>query len=138
MTTLNEARVAVVDRFLASITGIPASRVVLQNEDEKFTDGSDAAWMRLSVLHQTRGQETLGKSGNRKYRSFAQVVVQVYTLIDTGLQSGDTLATEAKDIFEGVNFGGLAFNNGMVRESGPGGKWYMHIAEIDFDYEEIK
>ena len=138
MTTSNEALEAVQTRFLTSYTGVPNSRIVFQNEDEKFSDNSTASWIRLSVLDQTRTAETLGKVGNRKYRTGAQVFVQVYTETNIGVKIGDTLAKEALDLFEGVSFSGLDFNNGIARRSGADGKWYQHIVEIDFNYEEIK
>lgn len=138
MTTSNQASEAILARWQASYTGIPFTRIVLQNEKENFTKGTTAAWARLTILEQTRGQETLGKVGNRKYRTTGQVFVQIFTAVNSGVQAGDVLAKEALDLFEGVSFSGLDFNNGIARRSGPDGKWYQHIVEADFDYEEIK
>lgn len=138
MTTPNQASVAIVDRFLANFAGVPNARVVLQNEDESFSDNSEDPWIRLSILDQVRNQETLGKITNRKYRGGGQVFVQVYTKVNIGVQIGDTLAKEALDLFEGVSFSGVDCNNGLARRSGPSGKWYQHIVEVEFDYEEIK
>ena len=138
MTTPNEAADAILTRFLDNYTGIANSRIVMQNEDEEFKDNTTTSWARLSVLDQVRGQETLGKSGNRKYRATGQLFVQVYTATNIGVKVGDDLAKEALDLFEGVSFSGLDFNNGIVRRSGPDGKWYQHVVEVNFDYEEIK
>lgn len=138
MTTPNEALEAIQTLFLANYTGVANARIVLQNEDEKFSENSTDPWIRLSVLDQTRSQETLGKIGNRKYRPGAQVFVQVFTKTNIGVKTGDTLAKEALDLFEGLSFSALDFNNGIARRSGADGKWYQHVVEIDFDYEEIK
>lgn len=138
MTTPNEAADAIINRFLDNYTGVANSRIVLQNEDEDFKDNTVTPWIRLTILDQVRGQETMGKSGNRKYRGTGQLFVQVYTATDIGVKTGDDLAKEALDLFEGVSFSALDFNNGIARRSGPDGKWYQHVVEVDFDYEEIK
>ena len=134
MTTLNEAREAVYSRFVAQ-WGVTTP---VAFDDEDFEEPADSPWVRLTVRSVSRGQETLGRPGNRKFRSAAAVFVQVYTRTNTGVKQGDTLATQAKDIFEATSFGGLDFNDGVVRETGPAGKWYQHVAEVAFDYEEIK
>lgn len=136
MTTLNFARDAVYERFLANFTGVAASRIAFENED--FDEPETGDWVRLSVKHMPRTQDTLGGLGNRKFLSHAVVFVQVYTGTNTGVKQGDTLATEARDIFEAVSFSGLDFLAGDVREVGPDGRWFIHLAEVPFSYEEIK
>lgn len=136
MTTLSQAREAVYARFVANYTGVAADRIAFDNE--KFEEPVAGDWVRLTVRSGPRGQDTLGRVGNRRYRSSARALVQVYTPTNTGTKQGDALATEARDVFEGTSFSGLDFTDGQVRESGPGGRWYQHIADIEFDYDEIK
>ena len=112
------------------------TRIAFDNEE--FEEPRDTPWVRLTVRHTARGQETMGRPGNRKFRASATVLVQVYTRTNVGVKQGDALAVQAMDVFEGVSFSGLDFNDGFVRETGPSGKWYQHVAEIEFDYEEIK
>lgn len=133
MTTLSQAKEAVYTRFVAQWGS--TSPFVFDNEELEEPDGP---WVRLTVRGVGRAQETLGRVGNRKFRTAAAVFVQVYTRTNTGVKQGDALATQAKDIFEATSFSGLDFNDGEVRETGPDGKWYQHMAEIAFDYEEIK
>lgn len=134
MTTLDEAKESVYSRFVAQ-WGTTTPFVF---DNEVFEEPVDDPWVRLTVRSLSRGQETMGRTGNRRFRSAARVFVQVYTRTNTGVKQGDTLAVQAKDIFEATSFGGLDFNDGVVRETGPDGKWYQHIVEIAFDYEEIK
>ncbi len=136
MTTLAQAKEAVYARFVANYTGVTVDRITFDNEE--FNEPGTGNWVRLTVRSGPRLQDTLGKTGNRRYRSSARVLVQVYTPANTGVQQGDTLATEARDVFEGVSFSGLDFTNGQIRESGPDGRWYQHIADIEFDFDEIK
>lgn len=137
MTTLSQAKEAVYLRFTTNFTGLSADRIALDNED--FEEPISGDWVRLVVRSQERVQETLGKKGNRRFRSRALVFVQVYTETDTGVKQSDVLATEVRDIFEGVSFSGLDFQEGVtVRETGPDGRWYQSIVEAPFDYDEIK
>lgn len=136
MTTPNEAKEAVYLRFTGSFTGVTLDRIALDNEE--FEEPTSGAWVRLVVRSGVREQNTLGKAGNRKFRTASTVFVQVYTETDTGVQSGDALAKEAADLFEGVSFSGLDFQAAQIRETGPTGKWYQHLVEAEFDYDEVK
>jgi hypothetical protein len=134
MTTQAQAEEAILARFVTQ-WGTTTPFVL---ENESFDEPSDLPWARLTIRETSRVQETMGSVGNRKFRISAIVFVQVYTRTNTGVQQGGTLATQAKDIFEATSFSGLDFNNGTVRKSGPDGKWLQTLAEIEFDYEEIK
>ncbi len=136
MTTLTQARDSVYERFLANYTGVVAARITFENEE--FNEPNTGDWVRVSVRHTPRTQDTLGGPGNRKFLSHAIVFVQVYTATDTGVKQGDTLATEARDLYEAVSFDGLDFLAGDVREVGPDGRWFIHLVEVPFSYEEIK
>lgn len=136
MTTPNEAKEAIYLRFTGNFTGVAAGLIALDNEE--FNEPDNGAWVRLVVRTGPRGQDTLGKAGNRKFRTTGTVFVQVYTETNTGVKSGDALAKEAADIFEGVSFSGLDFQAVQTRETGPDGKWYQHLVEAEFDYDEVK
>lgn len=134
MTTLNEAKTAIYTRFLGNFTGTSA----IAFDNEEFNTPAAGSWVRLTVRTGPRLQDTLGKAGNRRFRTSASVFVQVYTEANTGVKIGDNLAEEARDIFEGISFSGLDFNAGDIRETPPDGRWYQHIVEIPFDFDEIK
>ena len=134
MTTINEAREAIYARFIANFTG--TSNITFDNED--FDDPASGSWVRLSIRHAVRLQDTLGRSGNRSFKSGASVFIQVYTAINAGLSLADTLAREAANVFEGVSFSELDFRGALIKESGPTGKWYQTLVEIEFDYYETK
>ncbi len=136
MTTLNEAREACNLRFTTLFTGVTADRIALDNEE--FNEPTDGNWVRLIVRSFVRVQDTLGKAGNRRFRSTASVLVQVYALANTGVKQLDTLAEEVKNVFEGVSFSGLDFLAGDIRETGVDGKWNQYVVEIEFDFDEIK
>ena len=136
MTTLNQAKEAVYKRFVDNFTGVALARIAFDNEEFEVPDAGD--WVRLTVRGRGRAQDTLGKPGNRRFRSAASVLVQVYTPADTGVKQSDALAKEAADLFEGVSFSGLDFQVAEVRETGPDGRWYQSIVEAEFEFDEIK
>jgi len=133
---LNEARTAIYCRMLDSYTGVDRSLITFDNEN--FDEPIDIPWVRLTVRHSVRVQSTLGHSANRRFRTRATVFIQVYTKANGGTLEGDGLSTEAADIFEGFSFSGLDFGATTIVETGVSGKWYQHLVECRFDYDEIK
>lgn len=136
MTTLAQAKEVVYQRFVDNFTGVTLARITFDNEE--FEEPATGDWVRLTVRSRGRAQDTLGKVGNRKFRSAASVFVQVYTAVNTGVKQSDTLAKEAADVFEGVSFSGLDFQSAEVRETGPDGRWYQSVVEAEFEYDETK
>lgn len=133
MTTMNAAREAVYSRWVAQW----GTTSPFTFDNEAF-DTPAVAWARVTIRHTGSAQETLGETGNRRFRRSASVFVQLYGLVDRGTSVLDTLATTARGIFEGVSFSGLDFTNAVVRESGNDGKWFQYVVEAFFDYEETK
>lgn len=139
MTTLNEARSAVYTRFLDNFTGLPVERITFDNEEFESLEQGSLNWVRLVVRSTTRQQDTIGRPSNRRYRSAATVIVQVYTQVNTGVKSSDSLVEEIQSIFEGVSFDGLDFDEAATpTELGVDGRWYVATVEAPFDYDEIK
>lgn len=132
--TYNDARAAVYTRFLNNFTG--TSNITFPNENYDKPDND--SWVRVSVITLSRKQNTLGRSTNRVFRTKCLIYIQVFTPIDIGLKTGDTLATEALNIFEATSFSGVDCGNGTITEEGLDGKWYNHLVSINMDYDEIK
>lgn len=133
MTTLNEVREAIYQRFTSNYTSTPFTF-----ENESF-DPPETAWVRLSVrANVSGGQETLGGSGERRFRRRGIVAVQVFTPRDQGLREGDLLAQNIRTIFESQRFSGIDTNDGIVRESSPQDDFFVHIVEVFFGYQETK
>lgn len=135
MTTPNGAKEAIYARFLAQFTEVAASKVAFDNEE--FEQPSDE-WVRLAVRLDQRAQNTLGKATNRKFRSRGSIFVQCFTRTNTGTSRADTIAKAAGDVFEGEGFSGVDCYASVIRETGPKGKWYMVLVEVEFDFYETK
>lgn len=135
MTTVNQAREAIYQRF-ADNTSLAAANYTFENE--KYDPPDTGQWARLTVRNTGSAQSTLGPTNGRRFRRVGSVFVQLYDEVDQGLLTLDSLARATRGIFEGVSFSGLRFTDGVIRETGPDGKWYQVVVEVLFDYEETK
>jgi len=136
MATMNQAREAIYSAFVTAWGA--TTPIALDNE--AYSPAENTSYVRLAVRHTGRSQRTLGAAGNRKYGSLGAAFVQVFVPINSGVKSADDLATQARNIFEGVTLASVdvSFLDVLVRETGPDGKWYGVVVQANFDYEEIK
>jgi len=138
MTGFDDAREAIYLAFATVWDVGPVSGYTFDNED--YTPPDASPWVRLSVRHQSSRQDTLGKTGNRKFERDGTVLIQVFGLAGKGTEETGDLAKQAADIFEGVTLAGttVRFNAVDIRETGASGKWYGMLVDAPFTYEEIK
>lgn len=134
--TINEARDAVYERFLAQWTATPATAYTFENE--KFDPPAGIPWVRVTVRNIGSTQACLGPPGNRRFRRSALGFAQIFTPADTGTKDSDTLAAAFAAIFEAVSFDGLDFRAASSREVGVDDGWHLTLVEVPFEYEEIK
>lgn len=143
MTTLNEARAAVYERWLDEWENAAPSCF----DNEAFDPPKDASgkalpWARCSVRSMVGGQETLGEPGNRKYTRKALVRVELYGVPGVGMKAVDLLVQRAMGMFEGRSLPGTrvmlydasSAEVGLVDE----GRWNLSTVQAYFDYEEVK
>lgn len=134
MTTPNEARDAVYERFIARWAG--RSAFTFENESFKPPDG--APWVRIAVRNIGSAQDSLGPVGKRRFQRKALLFGQVFVPGDTGTKDSDSLVAALQDIFEGTSFEGLDFRAVSSREVGVDDGWHQTLVEGPFDYEETK
>ena len=140
---INEARKAIEARFTAEFTDL-TNKVFTDNKKE-FAQDTGQEWARLSVQHTGRIQETIGRPGNRLFRTSGSVFIQIFTPIGGDnapvgqeMKRSDELASKAADVFDAVSFEGLDFDAATTREAGPEGKWFTVLVEAPFEYDEIR
>lgn len=144
MATLPQAKAAIYSAFMARWNEPDATPYTFDNEQfdppEPDTEGFRQSWVRLTVRHTGRSQQTMGKAGNRKYTRVGAAFIQVFTATDIGTAEADRLAEMAANIFEGVKLLNTSvwFKDVITRETGVDGSWYGVIVEAEFEYEEIK
>lgn len=135
MTSLNDARKAIYDKFVLDYD----NDTIFAFDNEDFTPPTNSVpYVFLTVKNRVGNQESLGHIGIRKFLREAVVITQVFVPVDTGLSEADRLATKVRDIFEGIRLGGLWFFASDVREIGVTGKFYQYNVESPFNYEETK
>ncbi len=147
MTTLNQAREAIYDRFNTEWPGATSSTPFCFDNEEfdppKGSDGRGAAWARCSVRQLDRGQTTLGRAGNRKFTSIALAQIEVFVPPKSGRYVADALLEAGKNLFEGrtpPTGTTIRFFDVVVSEVGliEDGRWDLSTVEARFDYEETK
>lgn len=139
MVTLVDAREAIYERWRVQWAATSAYTF----DGEKFIPPEGAAWVRVAVRHQTSTLEAIGGAGYggmNRYQRGGAVFIQIFTPSNDGTRDGDTLAQQARAVFEGITLSSNAirFNNAVVREVGPDGPWYQHNVEAQFLYDERK
>lgn len=141
-TTLQAARQAILNRWIAQW----GTTTTYTFENEKLVPPAAMAasafsidtdtWVRV-VVHNTESvQETLGPVGNRKFQRTGEIAIQIFVPVDRGTADADTLAMQARAIFEGARFSGVCCYAGLAREIGPDGRWFRVDVTIPFTYWE--
>lgn len=98
-------------------------------------------WIRPMVRHSGGEQATLqGETGNRRFRRFGTLTVQVFHPVGVGLVGGATdYADVIRDAFEGVGSNeGMIYRDVSVNEIGVDGDFFQSNVQIDFEYDELK
>jgi hypothetical protein len=139
MTTLNEARQLVYNRFLADWKdgADPLTPFCFDNET---LDEPPLVWARCVVRSMPGGQSTLGAKGNRKYHRKGLARVEVYAEPGKGRDVADRLCEAAKTMFEGEALAGVKLTDAEIAEVGlvDDDRWDLSTVSVNFDYEEIK
>lgn len=139
MTTISEAREQVYQTWVDNVpSGLDSW--TFENEEGFVEPDQDKTWARVLMRSVGGGQETLGSTGNRKFRRQALIIVEVFTPRGRGLGTGDDLAQEILSIYEARSIGGLDLTDGTITEvpSTVESKSIQHLVQVLFDYEEKK
>lgn len=134
MPSLNDARKSIQDKFTTEW----ADETISDFDNTDFKPPPNEPWVRLVVRNKDRKQSTLGRVGNRKFLSEAEIAAQVFVPVETGTSEADRLSTKLRDIFEGTRLDGLWFFSSVIRESGTSGDFHQYNVECSFSYEDIK
>lgn len=136
MPTINEAKVLILDQFNTAW----GTTTPIAYEDEEYSPASDdTAYVRISIKEYVSRQESLGKTGNRKYLREGAAFVQIFTPESKGTKAADDLSELVRTTFEGVRVsGGLWFLHTNAREQSPKDAYSRMTCESIFNYEQTK
>ncbi len=133
MTTLAQAKEAILNYFITEWGN--ETPITLPNENY---DAPDTEWIRITVLETSGGQETLGRTANRKFLRQGHVLVSIFTEQDQGTARADALAHHARTLLEAMQILDVNFTNGVIRETGNVETWYQVVVDVTFTYNETK
>ena len=100
-----------------------------------------AAWVRVSVKHNQGAQATIGGSpGNKRFRHYGLVVVEVFVPTGQGLTAADGYVKVLFDAFEGkaTKGDGAFFYNVRSNEVGQNDNWFQVNVIAEFQWDEVK
>ena len=122
-----------------AITGT-APEIRWQGVEEALEPPSDAPWVRVTVLHATGEQSSMGETGNRSFDHSGIVTVQVFVPFeDQGFDTMDALVQVAIDAFEGqTTVNRVWFRNVRINEIGPDRAWINTNVISDFEYRVVR
>jgi hypothetical protein len=105
----------------------------------KDSPGGDAEFIRIFVDLTNEVQKSLGEAGNRRFRVYGMVMVQIFTKYGSGQVTADLISGVVKGAFRGVNTGSdaITFRNARVVDVGHSGPYLQTNVFADFDYDEI-
>lgn len=140
MTTINEARKALYDRFTTTWAASSHSTIPYSLDNEGFTPPAAGGWVRLSVRHTISTQETLGPIGSRKFERRGLIFVQVFVPKNDPIKNADTYVTTIKNALEAVTLldDNLVTEAHVPREIGGSDRWYQVNVEVPFRYYETR
>lgn len=83
-------------------------------DEEIFNPPTAAVWLRVVVRMDQEMQDTLGQEGNRRFRSYGRVLVQVFGPPASGTRAIGTAADLVAAVFRGKRLSGtVAFISGV-------------------------
>ena len=133
--TPTEARKAIMSRYWNAFNG----QFPIAIDNKKFDPPSTPSkWVRLSVQFNDGNQDSLGRSGNRKFVKRGLIFVQVFTPSNKGTNDNDGTAADSVNIFDGVRINDLWMYNGRIETVGSDGEYYQQNAVVEFEFENIR
>ena len=140
ITTIREAREEILDHFIAAWEAqVSPPDLLFDDKERDVPDNDDFA--RITVQHNIRDRQTLGdETGNRRFRSFGIITVQIFTVSGDGLLTQDGYVDLAVKAFEGQKTGEdrVTFRNVSHQEISQDGPWQQTKGLVECDYDFIR
>lgn len=142
MTTLVEAEEAILARWFDQWVSGSVARTPTALEGERKPSTvriGESNWVHLYVQDLPSTQLTLGAAGSRRFARKAQVVVEIHTPSNSGVNTALELAGLARTVFEGIQLSPLCnFTSSNVVRNGHQPPEYVVSVLCPFEYEELR
>lgn len=120
----------------------PATPPPVAYPDRRFDVPADnTPWVRLQFQHRRGTQVTIQSPGNRRFRAWGVLTVEIYAPLGDGLTTSQQIGDTLLSIFEGQTTGPDAVIFRQVTppvDHGPSGAWNLSKVVINFEYDRIK
>lgn len=140
ITNTTAARDAIYGTLKDAVAASAYSTIPIYYPDVvKDSPDGDDEFIRVFVDLTNEVQKSLGEVGNRRFRVYGMVMVQVFTKYGTGQVTADLISGVVKGAFRGVNTGAdaITFRNARVVDVGHTGPYLQTNVFAEFDYDEI-
>jgi hypothetical protein len=102
---------------------------------------SAPTWARVSIVHSTRVQVSMGPPGTRRFEVRGYIAVQLFGDVNKGRGELAELSDDVRKVYEGqlvtVGVGDNVYAYaGSTRELPTDGHWYMQLVTVPFMYYE--
>ena len=140
--TRNEFRDRVYKTFMTGwATAYPTMTYCFDNEsfDPPSLEDPESCWVRLSVKHNGYKRINLAPVGQRKFEHSAEVVLQIFTVPNTGTKLPDEIGQAFSELFDtDLGRDDVFEGEGSFRERGQDEGWNMATVKAMFTYQEIR
>lgn len=122
-------------------TAYPTMTYCFDNEafDPPSLEDPTSAWVRLVVRHRGFKRINLAPVGHRKYEHTAEVILQIFTVPNTGTQRPDEIGQAFSELFDrDLGRDDIFDGEGSFRERGQAEGWNMATATAEYTYQEIR
>ena len=127
MTTVNEARYAIIDYFFTEWASL--TPIAFENQSTDLSDGN-ASWVRLSIVPTVQAGATIGE--RRRYEMSGRVNVETFSNENSTEETSDLL-NRVLEIFQGARITGVRIYDGDFGQSFADGKWWK--SSVSFIYQ---
>jgi hypothetical protein len=133
--TKNQAKEYILERFVDNIGATPYTFA-----NDNYDPPVSSEFVHFEVIENFSYQESLGVIGNRKYEREGIIRANIFTPVNTGTTSSDSIATTIRTVFEGVSFDGIRCFDAIARDLTPDATnpWFQQIVEIEYQYTNTK
>jgi Golgi nucleoside diphosphatase len=135
MTTINGAKVAIANYFVANWTNTSV-KYVFDNTDSNLKDGN-SSWIWINMQLATGEQASLG-STSRRFRRYGFLTFSVFTLTGTATEINDNICQAILNLFDGKHVSNIWFRDGGAKFVGTDAKWFQQNVQYNFIFDEIK
>lgn len=104
-------------------------------ENVKFNPPNDSPWVKLRIFENSVNRINIGSPGF--HRAQGTIIVEIYTLLGTGSNTGRSYADTIAAIFRDAQFNGITCREASVEIAGEINGWWQTNVSIPFFWDGV-